>query len=31
MSRFGALKIVDNNYVYGLDRKYYDKTYWTCD
>ena len=32
MSRHSDLKIVDDkNYIYWLDRKYGDKTYWKCE
>ena len=31
MSRHGSLKIVDDNYLYGLGRKDGDKICWKCD
>ena len=31
-SRRGGAKLVDNgNYIYRLDRKYREKTYWKCE
>lgn len=31
MSRYGGIKLVNDNYIYWLNRKYGDKkTYWKC-
>lgn len=30
-SRHGLKIVDDNNYVYQLDGKYGDKTYWKCE